>query len=256
MFRGKTRQILCFVTLAFALALNWMATALPLGGTSTGELANSFDVLFLPAGYVFSIWGVIYLAVLAFSLFQARIRHRDDADLDRIGSAFCWTNVANALWLFFFHYELLLLSFLTMLALLGLLVYIMCILHSADNQVPIWRLWFVHIPFGVYLGWISVATVANATQLLDRAGLSDVILTDVGWTLVTFALIVALSLFMSLRLTNLPHALVLIWALIGITVRQADVQPVVIGAWISVVLIALGWVFALVMKRSNPDVPV
>ncbi len=256
MLREGTRQLFCYITLIIALVVNALATLLPLGGIDTGELARSFDVLFLPAGYVFSIWGLIYIAVLAFTIFQGLGRHKFDRELDKIGTAFCWTNIANALWLIFFHYELIVLSLVPMLALLGLLIYITVRLNVGRERAPIPRLWFVHLPFGIYLGWISVATVANVTQVLSIAGLSGVLFGDVGWTIVTFVAVLALSLFMSFRLSNIPHAAVVVWALIGIAVEQSEVEVVAVAAIVTAVLVVLGLIAALFLKREHPDVVV
>lgn len=256
MYTERLRQILCFVTLAIVLVVNYLANALPLGGNPTGELARSFDVLFLPAGYVFSIWGLIYLLLIAFTVFQAQLRHRYDRELDRIGTAFCYTNVANVLWLVFFHSELVILSLVAMIALLGLLIYIAVRLQISEQRGPGPRLWFVHVPFDIYLGWISVATVANATQVLSEAGLSGVILGDIGWTIVAFAAVVALSLFMSFRFSNIPHAAVLVWALVGIAVEQEGIPAVVWGASVSAVVIIAGLLIALLVKQNSPDVVV
>lgn len=256
MFREGTRQLFCYITLIIALVVNALATMLPLGGVDTGELARSFDVLFLPAGYVFAIWGLIYLAVLGFTIFQGLGRHKADRELDRIGAAFCWTNIANALWLVFFHYELFVLSLVPMLALLGLLIYITVRLNIGGERAPLARLWFVHVPFGIYLGWISVATIANITQVLSLAGLSGVIFGDIGWTIVTFVAVLGLSLFMSFRLSNLPHAAVVVWALVGIAVEQSEVEVVSTAAIVTAALVTLGLIAALYLKRGHPDVVV
>ncbi len=248
MLKGAVRQWLCFFTLALVLLFNYLANALPLGGTATGELAREFDVLFLPAGYVFSIWGLIYLLAFAFSVYQALPRHRYEVDLDRIGTAFCISNVANVLWLVFFHYRLTVLSLVAMLVLLAALIYIFILISPGETFGPRARLWLVHVPFGIYLGWVSVATVANVTQVLYTAGLSGVLFGDVGWTMVTFAAVVLLSWFMSSRFLNLPHVAVVVWALIGIAVEQAEVEPVFIGAIVAAVLAALGFLALLWLR--------
>ncbi|SIR07688.1 hypothetical protein SAMN05920897_1351 [Alkalispirochaeta americana] len=249
MLTGRVRQWMCFITLAVVLVVNFLATALSLGGTATGELAREFDVLFLPAGYVFSIWGLIYLLAIAFSVYQALPRHRDERDLDRIGTAFCISNAANVLWLVFFHYRLTALSLVAMTVLLGALIYIFVLISPGETFGPGARLWLVHVPFGIYLGWVSVATVANVTQVLEIAGLSGGLFGDVGWTIVAFAVVVFLSWFMSVRFTNLPHAAVVIWALIGIAVEQSHVEPVALGAIVAAVLVALGFLGVLGLKR-------
>ncbi|MFP4643669.1 MAG: TspO/MBR family protein [Spirochaetales bacterium] len=242
MLTGAFRQWMCFITLAVVLLLNYLANALPLGGTTTGELAREFDVLFLPAGYVFSIWGLIYLLAIAFSVYQALPRHRYEPVLDRIGTAFCVSNAANGLWLVFFHYRLTAWSLVAMVVLLAALIYVFALVSPGQTFGPGARLWLVHVPFGIYLGWVSVATVANVTQVLELTGLSGVLFGDIGWTIVALTVVVLLSWFMSVRFINLPHAAVLVWALIGIAVEQADVEPVAVAAIVAAVLVTLGFV--------------
>ena len=59
--KDTIRQITNLVTALIALAVNIMATTLPLNGQDTGAISDRFQVYFVPAGYVFSIWGVIYI---------------------------------------------------------------------------------------------------------------------------------------------------------------------------------------------------
>ena len=255
MLTGTIRQWMCFITLAVVLVFNYLANALPLGGTATGELAREFSVLFLPAGYVFSIWGLIYLLVIAFSVYQALPRNRYEPGLDRIGTAFCISNVANVLWLVFFHYRLTAWSLVAMVVLLAALIYIFVLISPGETFGPPARLWLVHVPFGVYLGWVSVATVANVTQVLEVAGLSGVIFGDIGWTISALVAVVLLSWFMSFRFTNLPHAGVLVWSLSGIAVEQAGVEPVAVGAIVAAALVALGFLGMLWLRwPSRPIV--
>src|SRR5512143_2857176 len=122
MSRDILRQIINVLSVAFALTVNILASALPLNGQNTGEISDRFKVYFVPAGYVFAIWGLIYIAWIAFAIYQALPAHREDRRLRRLGYLFALSGVFNAAWLFCWHYNLFGLSVLVMLTLLGLLI--------------------------------------------------------------------------------------------------------------------------------------
>jgi len=149
------------------IGVNGLANALPLNGQTTGEISDRFQVYFVPAGYVFSIWGLIYLGFTAFAVYQALPAQRDNPRLQRIGYLFALSCLANIAWLFLWHYEIFLLTLVAMVALLLLLVAIYLRLDINRVRVNRAERWLVHIPFSIYLGWITVATIANVTSVLD-----------------------------------------------------------------------------------------
>jgi len=154
------------VAMIIALSVNGLANALPLNGKNTGVISDQFRVYFVPAGYVFAIWGVIYIGWIAFAVYQALPAQRNNPRLARIGWLFAANCVANAAWLFTWHYELLPLSVVAMLALLLSLIGIYIRLNIGRARVTTIEKWCVDVPFSIYLGWISVATIANITDLL------------------------------------------------------------------------------------------
>ena len=170
MNKDQARQYVNLLTVVLALVVNILATTLPLNGQSTGEISDRFQVYFVPAGYVFSIWGLIYLGWLAFTIFQLQPSQRENPRLRRLGYLFVLSNLANAAWLFCWHYNLFGLSVLVMLTLLGLLI--ASYLRLNVNRSPVSRLeyWSVDVLFSVYLGWITVATVANISDWLYFVG--------------------------------------------------------------------------------------
>lgn len=156
--------ILSFIT---TLVVNYLATNLPLNNLSTAEISDSFNIFFVPAGYVFSIWGLIYLGLIAYVVFQALPDQREDALLMKIDGWFILVNFTNAIWLFSWHYQQFVLSVIIMLVILISLIQIFLKLEIGREKSSsgAWK-WAVEIPFGLYLGWISVATIANVSQLL------------------------------------------------------------------------------------------
>jgi hypothetical protein len=234
------RQILVVVTFIFTITANGLANALPLNGQSTGEISDSFQVVFVPAGYVFSIWGVIYLLLAGFTVYQALPAQRENDTLRRIGFLVALSNVLNGAWIFFWHYNLYVWTMVIMLGLLATLIAIYLRLGIGYQKFTTAEKWLVSIPFSVYLGWITVATIANATALLKYSGWSGWGLDGQTWTILLLAAGVAISIAMSLRHRDIGYALVLVWAFAGIAVKWLGTYPVVVfSAFLAVGLVLL-----------------
>ncbi|HMB21934.1 MAG TPA: tryptophan-rich sensory protein, partial [Anaerolineales bacterium] len=166
MSKDKIRQYANLLSVLLALTVNILAVTLPLNGQDTGEISDRFKVYFVPAGYVFSIWSVIYLGWLAFTVFQFLPSQKENPRLRRLGYLFALSNLFNAAWLFCWHYNRFGLSVLVMLTLLGLLISSYLRLDVNRSSVSRGEYWSVDVLFSVYLGWITVATVANITSWL------------------------------------------------------------------------------------------
>jgi hypothetical protein len=227
------------------LIVNGLANALPLNGLSTGEISDRFQVFFVPAGYVFSIWGLIYLLLGAFVVYQALPAQKDNPLLGKIGALFILASLANIVWLFLWHYERFIATIFAMAALLLTLLAIYTRLGIGHKPVGRNDSILVHLPFSVYLGWISVATIANATSLLDYLGWQGWGLAPESWAIVMLAVSTLLGLRMASARKDIAYTGVLIWALIGIAVKQQATQVVAaaagIGAAVLAVYILLGF---------------
>jgi hypothetical protein len=232
------------VTLAITLMVNALANTLPLNGRTTGAISDRFAAnLFAPAGYVFSIWGVIYLGLVAFALYQATPAGRRSRAVGRLGSWFALTGFANSLWIVFWHYEIFPATLVLMLVLLVSLCVIVSRLGAPNGSPSVADRWLVYLPFSLYLGWISVATIANASVFLLSLGWDGAPLAPVAWALILLAVATGLGAWMVLRRGDLAYAAVLVWAFIGIAVKQEAVAWVPPGAWAGVVVIVAlsGW---------------
>lgn len=244
------KQVLPFINIlatVIALAVNVLASALPLNGKNTGAISDQFKVFFVPAGYVFAIWGVIYIAWIAFSIYQVLPSQRDNPRLQRIGWWYALSGVLNAGWLFTWHYELFPLSVVVMVSLLLTLIAIYVRIENGRVQVSVAEKWCVNIPFSVYLGWISVATIANITDLLyywrwDGFGIAPEV-----WAVIMLAVATTLGLAMALTRGDVAFLLVLVWSFIGIAAKQAPTPIVANSAWVMAGLVALmiplGWFY-------------
>ena len=223
---------------AIMILLNVLSNALPINGQSMPEISERYPSLFTPAGITFSIWGVIYLALLTFVIWQALPAQRSSEKLARVSPWFKVNCLANASWLVAWHYDLLIVSMLIMLVMLVTLIRIYAILIRDIETAPFKEHLVLYPAFSLYTGWIVVATIANASVIQTHWGLDDVGIGAVHWTLLKLALAGAIGATMVLRFRDIPFALVIAWAAFGISVMQSG-TPAVSGAATTLSLLML-----------------
>jgi hypothetical protein len=214
--------LVSLVGLIATVAVNGLANALPLNGQTTGEVINRDPVYFLPAGWVFSIWGVIYLALGIFVLYSLLPAGRRNPRVQRLGPPFLLTCAANCAWLFLWHWERLPLSLVAMGTLLLALIACYAVAHANRGAATLAERICLRFPFSLYLGWVSVATIANVTVTLDRAGWGGWGLAPELWAAIMIAVGGALAALIGLGRRDPVYAAVFVWAFIGIAVRQRD----------------------------------
>jgi hypothetical protein len=197
------------------LVMNTLANALPINGMTTGELSALYPNRFVPAGFTFGIWGLIYLSLLGFVVHQFRAGGRPLAKA--IGIWFFLSCVANASWILAWHYRMPLLSLGVMLLLLLTLIQIYRRVQAFE-----WRdHWLGKLPFQLYLAWISVATIANSTAVLVDAGWEGGPFAPYQWAAIMVGAAALIGLAFVLNFRDIPFGLVLLWAFFGIYERQA-----------------------------------
>jgi hypothetical protein len=237
---GRIRQVVNVLATLLVLVVNALANALPLNGLNTGQISDQFNVLFVPAGYVFSIWGLIYVGLIAFAVFQALPSQRDNPRLRRIGWWYAVGCLANSAWIFLWHYQVFVLTLVAMLVLLASLIAVYLRLDIGRAKVRAAEFWTTHVPFSIYLGWISVATIANVTDVLDYVGWGGWGLSPEAWAVLMLAAAGILTLAMGLTRSDAAYALVIAWAAAGIAIKQAPVSEAVArNAWVLAVVAAL-----------------
>jgi len=249
---GTVRAILVAISTLTMITINGLANSVPFNGKNTGEISDQFDVLFTPAGYVFSIWGLIYLALIAFSIYQAMAAGRADAELDAIAPIYIVGALANSAWMFLWHYEQFLLTWFVMLLLLATLIAIYLRLDIRRAPVTGAKRWLVHAPFSLYLGWITVATVANTSVILYRFGLSEVLFTPATWTTLVLVAAVAIATAMALMRADAIYGGVLVWAFVGIAVKHADKPQVLYSAGFAAAAVGLLAIVTLLPRSPLP----
>ena len=225
---------------AFVLVvvLNGLANALPINGQTMPEISAKYPSLFTPAGFTFSIWGVIYLALLLFVVYQALPSQRDNQTIAGISRPFQLNCVANASWIVAWHYDLLAVSLLIMLVLLVTLILIYRALLDEVKHASLAQRLLLHFPFSLYTAWIVVATIANISIVQTGNGWDNIGLTAVSWTLLKLALAGAIAAAVVLRYRDVLFVLVVAWAAYGISVMQSA-TPAVSGGASTVSLLAL-----------------
>lgn len=248
------RQWVTFAAILATFAINVWSNLAPPGGKTIGDISNTLfaPVLVIPANYAFAIWGVIYLGLFAFGIYQLLPAQRHNPAFRRANYWLVLACVAQAIWVFLF------LSFQFGWSVLAMLVILLGLI-GAYLRLGLGRRstrrdrWFVDVPFGIYLGWISVATVVNVAVALFAAGWQGGGIPAWGWTVILLFVSAALGAAMLLQRRDLAYAIVIAWALAAIAVRQSGVQPVAVTAAALAVVVLL--LVLLVRFRVSSPTP-
>lgn len=203
------------------VTVNALANILPINNVTTGELSDAIENLFVPIGLTFSIWALIYtlLGIMVIYQFVAIRQKRSIEFIHRIKACFVINASANALWIVAWHYRQIPLSMGLMAVILVTLIIIVTRL-GASRRVDAAERWSVHLAFSVYLGWISVATIANVTAWLVTAGWAGWGLAPELWTVIVLIVAIGLALMGLFVKRSVAYALVIDWALLGIFLKR------------------------------------
>ena len=252
----KKFQIINIFAVAFTIAMNALANILPFNGVNTGQVADNFLNYFTPQGYVFAIWGAIYVLLLIFAFYQAKANQVGEEYLAKIGYLYLIGAFLNVAWLLVFHYSygnnpLLVWTEPLIVGLLVVLLYTYIKLEIGVKEVPLKQKIAIHLPVSVYVGWISLATIANTASVLNTA---FVIPLDVQYLWTALVLVVALlvtSLMIVLR-RDLAYALVVVWAAPGIATKWPAIPIIFWTATLVTVIVILLIIIVPIIRRKNP----
>lgn len=246
MSNDRLRQIANVIALVGVLATNFLAEAVPLNGFTSAQIANRYpDLLYFPANYAFSIWSVIYVFLIAFGVYQALPAQRENPALRRIGWLFVASSILNAGWLISFHYLQFPLSMLMMILLLATLITIYLRLDIGGKPVSRATKWLIHVPFSLYLGWITAATITNAAYTLVEAGWNGFGIDAQTWALIMLTITGLLAAYVVYTRRDIAYGLVIIWAVTAIAVRHVDVMIVNMAAIVVSIAVALLVLYAI-----------
>ncbi len=246
-----TRQLLVLVALIATIAMNAAANLLPLNGRNTGEIANQFMIFITPAGYVFSIWSLIYVGLIAYAVYQLTPAGRRSVRVQRISLLFVVSCIANMVWLELWHYGYYVWTLAAMLTLLASLVCIYLLLR-ASPAISQAEKWCVDYPFSLYVGWVTVATLVNLSVVLDVLGARPFGMMAATWAIVMIALAATIALLIGFRRKDAIYLAVVAWALEGIALKAGQPANVVTAAWVGTIAVALYTLWILRSRMRNP----
>jgi hypothetical protein len=250
--RTKKRllQIGNILAVIITILINTLAVILPLNGKTTQELSDNLPNLFVPAGITFSIWSIIYILWFIFAIYQARdLFKKEEIDmpfLQQISVLFIVSSIANSAWIFLWHYEYVGLSLLVMIILLFSLLAIYKRLNIGRSIGSIAERLCIHVPFSVYLGWITVATIANITAFLVSVNWDGFGISPLNWTIIIIAVATLLTILMLALRKDIAFTLVIVWAFLGIWMKRTTLPNttidvnVVTTITIAMIFIAIG----------------
>lgn len=253
------------VTIAYLLmiGMNAAANIIPINGITTGEVSDAYTNLFAPAGLTFSIWSVIYVLLFGFVLYQWGLFRKDTEANEPINDLvqsvripFIITSVANASWLVAWHYDFIGVSTIFMLVLLISLIWTSRVL--AHRELNFRDYFFLRLPFSIYFGWITIATIANITTMLVSWGWDGFGLSQDTWTVVVLIVGAVIGILTMLRNRDVAYGLVILWGYIGILVKHQSAegwngqfQNVILTLYISFALVIATWIFVLYRQRKE-----
>ena len=221
----KVTNIIVFV---LTVTINGLAGSTTiLGGKNTAQISNANPTLITPAGYVFSIWGVIYILLGVFVVYQALPSQQGKDFQKRIGWLFVLSSMVNIAWLFLWQFELLALSVILMFLLLTTLILIYLRLGIGKFTVSIREKLAVHVPFSVYLGWITIASIANVSVTLVSLKWDGFGISPETWAILIILVALVISILVVATRKDIAYGLVIVWALVGIAVKQSGNQNIV-----------------------------
>lgn len=244
------------VAVILVLVMNFVVDFIPLNGVNTAQVSDSYPNLFTPPGYVFAIWGVIYALAIVFAAYQVRPSQRQASYLGKIGYLYLLSSVINVSWLAIFHYSygvtsLYLVSTVVLLLLLAVLLTIYIKLGIGKAEVPRREKLAVHLPFSIYLGWISVASIAGIASALNALLPGIPMDTQAMATAMMMVVALMLTLLMLLRSGDMVFALIVVWAVTGIATKQSSNQLIYMTALAFVVCAAAAILLTPIIKKKK-----
>jgi len=226
----KLLQVGNIIAVILTIIVNSLANILPIGGKYTGELSDNIPNLFVPAGITFAIWGIIYVLIILFAIYLAKDLFKKEKTtkpfLEKISYFFILASLANIIWIFLWHYEQILLSLLAMVLLFVSLLVIYLRLNIGIEKVSMKEKLFVHIPISVYIGWITVATIANVTAVLVTIGWDGFGISEQIWTILILIVVTLLTLIIIVTRRDIAYSLVIVWALLGVVLKRLSTDQI------------------------------
>ncbi len=257
----RPMQVFVAVTYLVMVTLNALANILPINGITTGDQSDFYGNLFAPAGITFTIWGVIYVLLAAyvlyqFGVFQGGANGNKGRVMGKIGLFFALSSVANSLWVLAWHYDYILVSLILIVIVLICLIRINYLTKDEDFNLK--EKFFIRLPFSIYFGWVTVATIANVTTLLVAIGWNGFGISESLWTVFILGVGAAIGILTMFSFRDMAYGLVLIWAYAGIYIKHTSVEgfngefrSVIMTVIITLVLFVMAEGYLLFSKKKS-----
>lgn len=255
----KTLQIANIIMFIAVILVNYGSNTGAINNTTIGEVSAATTNLFTPAGYAFSIWGLIYLLLLGFVIYQSRslfVKVRDDAFILKTGWWFALSCLANMLWVVFWLYGYFNFSILAMFVLLFSLLKIVLNNKMELWDAPISVIAFLWWPFVFYSGWITVAAIANVAAYLTSIGWNGWGVSETSWTVLLIAIAGAINLAVTWKRNMREFALVGAWALAAIAVANWESNEIVTysAIFVAAMLVSSSAIHAYINRNTSPAI--
>lgn len=249
---GMLISLLALITYVLMIVTNALANTLPINGVTTGEVSDNLSNLFAPAGITFLIWGVIYLLLGIYSIYQfiyINREYKESRAINKVNIFFIISSLANSLWIYHWHNGNIGITVVLMLVILISLIIIELKLKSITNLVD--KMLWARIPFSIYFGWITVATIANITAFLVDIEWGGFGISEVTWTVIVLLVGLIIGGTTIWKMENKAYGAVMVWAYLGILIKHISEDgfnsqyPVVIvtagiatGIFLSIIFLA------------------
>ncbi len=222
----KLKQIFVVVATAFVIFVNYLATEGLIGGITPNYISDKYPTFVTPAGYAFSIWALIYLGLILFSLYQAMPLHLDN--FRKVRAFYLLSCLANCVWIYLWHQQMIVASVGAMLVLLASLIAINVNLSKEDSLIA-------RVPFGMYFGWITVATIVNIAVCLAYLGF------QISITMACILIVIAtfFGVIVRLKLPNVAYGLTVTWGIVAIAVKHGGVTAISFVSAIAVIILLI-----------------
>ncbi|WP_460976836.1 tryptophan-rich sensory protein [Spirosoma knui] len=261
MNNDKLRQFFVVFGVVSLIVMNYLSNAGAFGGRTNGDISDKYHTLVTPAGYAFSIWGIIFLGLLAFAVYQALPSQRTNPRFRAVGWWVVANAVCNAIWSPIFNNEQIGLALLVILLMLFTLVIIEQRL-LAQRHVPVvapdldatlpespttaTETWLARIPFSIYFGWVTVATILNASVYLKATNFSLMGLSEPTWAMAVLVVGLMVAAFVFNRYRSVAYILAFAWAYVAIAVEHQGYSQIQViagaGAIVAVLLAISGFI--------------
>ena len=243
-------KLINIIAFALTVLVNTLAGSTTiLGGKLTAQISDANPTLITPAGYVFSIWGIIYILLGIFVIFQVLPSQKGKDYQREIGWLFVLSSLLNIVWLFLWQFEYLTLSVIVMFLLLATLIAIYLRLNIGKSKVSLPEKLAVHLPFSVYLGWITIASIADVSVTLVSVKWDGFGISQETWATLIIIIALLITLLVIATRKDVAYGLVVIWALLGIAVKQSGNQNIVTTTEITAVVIVIALALSILVSR-------